>query len=230
VVDADSQDNTREILKRYPHIKWVSEADRGLSDALNKGIRMATGDIIGWCNADDLYLPGTLHMVNEYFESRPKLDVLYGDYRETDEIGRPLRIRREPHFSRFVFRWLHVNSVQTPSTFWRKKIHDAGIWFNEDLHYAMDYDFLREALQAGCRFKHATVLFSDFRRHAGSKTAAGHQLEEHELIIRRDPRALQILPRALHPIMRGAFLIAARAARIVERLLRGFYIEQWCRR
>src|ERR1035441_10034299 len=102
VVDGDSQDNTRAILKRYPHIKWVSEPDRGLSDAFNKGIRMATGDIIGSCNADDLYLPGTFHMVNGYFERRPDLDVLYGDYRETDEMGRSLRIRRVTHFSPFV--------------------------------------------------------------------------------------------------------------------------------
>jgi GT2 family glycosyltransferase len=230
VVDGDSQDNTREILKRYPHIKWVSEADRGLSDAFNKGVRMATGDIIGSCNADDLYLPGTLHMVNGYFESRPELDVLYGDYRETDEMGRPLRIRRAQHFSPFVFRWRPGCLVPCPSAFWRKRIHDTGIWFDEELDYAMDYEFFRQALQAGCRFQHVTVLFSDFRLHPASKTATSHQLEEHELIIRRHPGALQRLPGALFPIMRSVCLVAARAARIIEKLLRGFYIDELCRR
>lgn len=230
VVDGNSQDNTRQILKRYPHIRWVSEADRGLSDALNKGIRMATGDIIGWCNADDLYLPGTLHMVNEYFGSRPDLDVLYGDYRETDEMGRPLRIRRETHFSPFVFRWLHINLVPTPSAFWRKRIHDSGIWFDEELHYAMDCKFFREALETGCRFKHVSVLFCDFRHHPATKTASGLQRKESELITRRDPGALLRLPGALFPIMRSVCLVAARAARTIEKLLRGFYIEQVCRR
>ena len=67
VVDGASTDNSVEILRRYPHLRWVSEPDKGLSDGLNKGIRMATGDIIGWCNADDLYLPGTLIVVNESF-------------------------------------------------------------------------------------------------------------------------------------------------------------------
>ena len=57
IVDGASTDNTLEIVGRYPHLRSVSEPDHGLSDALNKGIRMATGEIIGWCNADDLYLP-----------------------------------------------------------------------------------------------------------------------------------------------------------------------------
>jgi glycosyltransferase involved in cell wall biosynthesis len=230
VVDGDSQDNTREILKRYRHIKWVSEPDRGLSDALNKGIPIATGDIIGSCNADDLNLPGTLHMVNEYFESRPELDVLYGDYRETDGMGRLLRIRRETHFSPFLLRWLHICLVACPSAFWRKRIHDTAIWFDEELHYAMDYEFFRKALDTGCRFKHVSVLFSDLRRHPASKTATGHQQEEHELIIRRDSGALQRLAGPLFPVMRSVCLVAARVARTFEKVLRGFYIEQLCRR
>jgi glycosyltransferase involved in cell wall biosynthesis len=230
VVDGDSQDDTREILKRYPHIKWVSEPDRGLPDALNKGIRMATGDIIGSCNADDLYLPGTLHLVNEYFETHPELDVLYGDYRETDEMGRSRRIVRETHFSPFVLRWLHMCLVPCPSAFWRKRIHDTGIWFDVELQYAMDYEFFRKALDTGCRFQHISVLLSDFRRHPGSKTTTGHQQEEHELIIRRDPGALQRLPGVLFPIMRSVCLVAARAVRTIEKLMRGFYIEQVCGR
>ncbi len=232
MVDGDSHDDTREILKRYPHIKWVSEPDRGLSDAFNKGVRLASGDIIGSCNADDLYLPGTLHTVNGYFESRPELDVLYGDYRETDEMGRPLRIRRETHFSPFLLRWLHGCLIPCPSAFWRKRIHDSGIWFDEELHYAMDDQFFHKALQAGCQFKHVGVLFSDFRRHPTAKTAAGQRrmLEEHELIIRRDPGALQRLPGNLFPIMRSVCLVAARAARTIEKVWRGFYIDQLCRR
>jgi hypothetical protein len=190
---------------------------------------MATGDIIGWCNADDLYLPGTLHVVKEYFESHAELDVLYGDYRETDEMGRPLRIIRGTHFSPFVFRWLHYDMIPSPSTFWRRRIRDSGIWFDEELHYAMDYDFFRKALNARCHFKHANVLFSDFRHHPASKTATGHQKQEHELIIRRAYGEQRGLPGHLFPIVRSVCLLGARAARTIEKLLRGFYIEQVCR-
>ena len=94
VIDGGSQDETLAILKKYPHLKWISEPDRGLSDALNKGIRMATGDIIGWCCADDYYLPGAFKVCIDSFQNDPTLMFLYGDYRRIDADGIPFRIRR----------------------------------------------------------------------------------------------------------------------------------------
>ncbi len=226
VVDGASTDNTREILERYKHIQWISEPDRGLSDALNKGIRMASGDIIGWCNADDLYLPGTLHILDDTFEKHPLVDVVYGDYRETDEFGRPLRVRRETHFWPTLFRWLHINLVPTPSAFWKRRIHDDNFWFDEKFRYAMDYDFLRRLLDGGFKFKHVSVLFSDFRRHSGSLTAAGGQCREHELVVRRDASHFWKLAGPAFPILRRCFLLGSRAARITEKSLKGCYIEQ----
>lgn len=226
IVDGASTDNTREIISRYAHLRWVSEPDRGLSDALNKGIRMATGDIIGWCNADDLYLPGTLAVVQEFFEQHPETDVLYGDYRETDEYGRSLRVRRETHFSRLLFRWLHINPVPTPSTFWRKRIHDSNLWFAEEMHYAMDYDFLRRADNKGFRFEHISILFSDFRRHGGSLTAAGGQKREHELVVYMNANPRWKKTPLLFPIVRSCFMVNARGARTLEKGLRGYYFEQ----
>jgi glycosyltransferase involved in cell wall biosynthesis len=226
VVDGSSTDNTREILDGYPHLRWISEPDRGLSDALNKGIRMATGEIIGWCNADDLYLPGTLRIVDEILRQDPSIDVLYGDYRETDQLGRALRIRRETHFSPTMFRWLHVNLVPTPSAFWRKRIHGNDLWFDADFRYAMDYDFLRRALDRGVKFKHVSILFADFRRHDGSLTAAGGQAREHEFVVRRDANSFWKLSGPAFPIVRNCFLLGARAARTAEKSFRGYYIEQ----
>lgn len=226
VVDGASTDNTREILSRYPHIRWVSEPDRGLSDALNKGIRMATGDIIGWCNADDLYLPGTVTVAGELFEQRPDVDVIYGDYREIDEAGRSLRVRRETHFSPTLFRWMHMNVVPTPSAFWRRRIHDMDLWFDEKMRYAMDYDFLRRALDKKVTFKHASTLFCDLRKHGGSLTATGGQAREHELVVHRDAAAIWKKAGPAFPIIRNCFLVAARAARTIEKSARGCYIEQ----
>jgi len=228
VVDGNSADNTRELLKRYPHIRWVSEPDRGLSDALNKGIRMATGEIIGWCNADDLYLPGTLRIVAETFEQHPDIDVLYGDYRETDEAGRPLRIRRETHFSPTLFKWLHICAVPGHITFWRRRIHKNDLWFDESFRSAMDYDFFRRALHRGVKFKHVSVLFTDFRRHGGtlSATAADGQAREHEFVVRRDASPVWKVSGPAFPIVRKCFMLVARAARTFEKCLRGYYIEQ----
>jgi glycosyltransferase involved in cell wall biosynthesis len=68
VVDGGSEDNTVEILGKYPHVKWVSEPDNGQSHAMNKGFAMSSGDIIGYLNADDYYLPGAFKSVLHYFE------------------------------------------------------------------------------------------------------------------------------------------------------------------
>jgi glycosyltransferase involved in cell wall biosynthesis len=226
VIDGASTDNTREILGRYPNIRWVSEPDEGLSDALNKGIRMSTGEIIGWCNADDLYLPGTLTVVNELFEQNPEMDILYGDYRETDEAGRSLHVIRETHFSLAVFRWLHVNMIPTPATFWRRRIHDHDLWFDKKMRFAMDYDFLRRAHAEGYKFKHVSILFTDFRRHGGSLTAAGGQLREHELVVHRDAGSIWKKLGPAFPALRICFLLAARAMRTAEKCLRGFYFDR----
>ena len=73
IIDACSTDNTLEILKKYSHLKWISEPDEGQSDALNKGFKLATGDIIGWLNVDDIYLSNTFKDVGHgYFLSMPQ--------------------------------------------------------------------------------------------------------------------------------------------------------------
>src|SRR5580658_3296860 len=101
VVDGASTDSTVEILKRFAampgweHLRWISEEDRGQSDAINKGFRMATGDIIGWLNSDDRYRPGCFRAVVEAFKANPDIDILYGDYTWIDETGRILQVRRE---------------------------------------------------------------------------------------------------------------------------------------
>ena len=71
VVDGGSNDGTVEILKKYTHIKWISEPDRGQSDAMNKAFAMSRGDIIGYLNADDTYEPNIFKIIVEYFNNNP---------------------------------------------------------------------------------------------------------------------------------------------------------------
>ena len=86
IVDACSTDETIKILKKYPHLKWVSEPDEGQSDALNKGFKQATGNIIGWLNSDDIYLPNTFNVIAEFF-SKNNSDAIYGNYNFVNEFG-----------------------------------------------------------------------------------------------------------------------------------------------
>jgi len=229
VIDGGSKDGTIEILKKYPHIKWISEPDRGLSDALNKGINMAKGGIIGWCNADDYYLPGAFKTAIETFQNDPSLMFLYGDYRNIDIEGRPIKIRREINFDLFILKYLHVNYIVTPASFWRKNLHDSGLMFNENLYYSMDSDFILRSALAGHRFQHVPILICDFRIHPETKSANPKQHEEYEMTRFWHVPLLRRMPPSLSTILRKTLLVVARVKRTIIRLSRGHYIDQWWR-
>jgi len=117
IVDNCSTDNTASILKSFPHLKVICGKDQGQSDALNKGFKMATGDIVGWLNADDKYLGGSLQHASQAFIDHPDYDLVYGDYRFVDVNGHLIRNRRELAFDSFMLKYLHVLYIPSTTTF-----------------------------------------------------------------------------------------------------------------
>jgi glycosyltransferase involved in cell wall biosynthesis len=229
VIDGASTDETISILRKYPHLKWVSEPDKGLSDAFNKGIRMATGDIVGWCSADDYYLPGAFKVCIDVFQNDPTIMFLYGDYREIDVEGIPLRIRREIDFDLFILKHLHVSFIAPPASFWRKTLHDDGLMFSEELHYAMDYEFILRSAIDGRRFHHIPTLLCDFRVHSNAKSANPKQRIEHEQIRQLYIPFYHDLPPYINLILGKATQNMARIKRTFKRAAKGHYFEQWWR-
>ena len=236
VIDGASTDGSVQLLTRlaglpdWKHLVWRSEPDEGQSDALNKGFKMASGDIIGWLNSDDLYRPGCFHAVVQAFEQNPEVDVVYGDSTWIDELGRCLRIRREIEFSRFVLAYHRVLYIPTTSTFFRRRVFDEGNFLDPQYHYAMDYDFFLRLAQAGYRFRHIRALLADFRLHPASKS--GSQTEkfqlEHNQITRRRSPVLSRLPRGI-PLAVATWGMRTLAAllRYSEKLVRGYYFGQY---
>ena len=90
VVDGGSTDDTLSVLRRFEHLHWVSEPDDGQADAINKGFRMAHGEIFAWLNADDFYTRGTLDYIRNRFASEPDLHALVGDCDVVDVDGKHL--------------------------------------------------------------------------------------------------------------------------------------------
>ncbi len=147
VMDGGSTDNTLTILKKYSNkLKWFSAKDKGQADAINKGMEMATGDILAYINSDDYYLPGAFKKVVSFFKQNPEFKWVVGDYLIVDErnkqIQQPIIAYKRFWRSLFPTRSLYVlNYIPQPSTFWRKQIRSEIGKFNLNLHYVMDYDF-----------------------------------------------------------------------------------------
>ncbi len=146
VVDGVSTDNTHDILREHSGtIRFVSEPDRGMADALNKGFSMATGEIIGWLNSDDIYLPGTLQKVSDYFDQHPDCLWLYGNCRIIDDQDNEIRkwiTRYKNRKSRnFKFeRLLLENFISQPTVFMRRTALKQVGPVDLELPTAMDYD------------------------------------------------------------------------------------------
>jgi glycosyltransferase involved in cell wall biosynthesis len=182
VVDGASTDGSVDIIRRHASrlAYWVSEKDRGQTDAINKGLLRSTGDIVNWINSDDLLVPGALERICRGFAERPEADFVYGDLQIINEAGELLQTRPEISFSGFVQRY-GGNVCAQPSTFFKRGSAERLGWLNPALHWSMDYEFYLRALNQQMVFHAVPEVVGQFRLHGGSKTGAQHKkfLEEH---------------------------------------------------
>jgi len=140
VIDKESNDNTLEVLRTYAHrLRWISEQDHGQADAINKGFRMAKGEILGWLNSDDLYLPGTVRKIAQYFQSHPDVDMVYGEAYHVDTKGNIIeRYVTEPFD---LQRLSEICFICQPTVFFRRDVFREIGPLRTDLHYCLDYDY-----------------------------------------------------------------------------------------
>ena len=150
VIDGGSTDETLSILKKYsPVLVWVSEPDKGQSDAINKGWRIAKGDIIAYLNADDTYLPNAVEIAINFFLKHPETAMIYGDGIFSDEKGKFLM-----NFTAGEFKLKNLvfckNNILQPAVFLRKTVFETIGDVDADLHLAMDLDYW---IRTGLRYK-----------------------------------------------------------------------------
>jgi glycosyltransferase involved in cell wall biosynthesis len=151
VVDGGSTDGTVEILERAEGIRYISEPDEGLADAMNKGIAMAQGELVGWLNCDDVYFPGTLMAVGRAAAEHPDAAWVTGRCRIVDGDGKEIRKAitawKNLLLSNYSFGlYLTQNFVSCPSTFVRRSAYEAVGPIDTGYRYSMDYEvFLRIA-------------------------------------------------------------------------------------
>jgi len=209
VMDGGSSDTTMSVLKKYENqLKWVSEKDNGQTNAINKGFRLASGDILAYINADDMLLPGSLFKVGQKFMADPNIMWVTGKCRIIDDHDR--EIRRLITFYKNCLLHIHSTSlllvtdyISQPATFWRAEVFKTLGNLDESLHFAMDYDYWLR-LSANYPPTIFPEYLAAFRVHVDSKnTNAGHgreYIDEERLIIERATRSKTLL--FLHDIHR----------------------------
>lgn len=148
VMDGGSTDNTVEILKSYgDRIQWVSEKDAGQADAVNKGIRRANGQIIGWLNSDDTYLESAISKMVAYFKEHPDTDMVYGEGYYTSKAGditeRYLTEKYDYH------RLAEMCIICQPSAFFTKEIVEKVGMLDVEHQLSMDYELWLRMAKSG---------------------------------------------------------------------------------
>src|ERR1043166_5181405 len=181
VIDGGSTDETLDVIRKYEDriSYWVSEKDRGQVHAINKGIEQTTGDVFGFLNSDDVYLPGTLDAVRNYFESHAGTEWVCGD---TIMFGEGMADERVPTVvpksAAHCLSWAYKASQ--PGHFWKRELIAGG--FDEAWPYDFDHDMYVRLLLAGHKCEHIPQAFARYRLHEASKTVAENhrQLAEFE--------------------------------------------------
>lgn len=169
IVDGGSTDGTLEVLRRYPHLRVLSEPDKGIYDALNKGIALAQGDIIGHLNSDDLYEPGAFATVAAAFAAEPDLDAVCGGAHiyEGSTLIRNCAFERDRALS-FANSLLGVPVIN--ARFFTAALYRRVGPYSLDFRLAADRDFLVRAVLSHCRWRSVDAMLYRYRMHEGSLT------------------------------------------------------------
>ncbi len=228
LVDPGSTDGSRELIKRYreklAHV--VFEADAGPSDGLNKGFSLATGDILGFLNSDDILYPGSISSAARFFQEHPGVDVVSGHAKiigPDDRVLRnaysdPMSIKRSLYSAAFLIQ---------PSTFFRRSAFVQVGGFNVNNRVTWDGELFFDMARAGCRFARSKKIWSGYRLHSASITTSWNP-DEHrkrdEVIHRRFQQVLGREPNQWDKVITRAYQICRRVLNprdTVERLFRG---------
>jgi glycosyltransferase involved in cell wall biosynthesis len=187
IVDNESDDETGAWLNNNPDVKKIIQKDDGMFDALNKGIMISKGDIIGHLNCDEQYLPGTLLKVEEMFKKNEDIDVIYGNTLLIDTQGNLLAFRKamKPRYNLVVASHLYIF---TCAIFFRRRIINEGIHFSTDFLTGSEMEFYLQLLKENYTFKGINEYLSVFTLRENN-LSMGH--------IAKNERALMLEKREL---------------------------------
>ncbi|GAB4492327.1 MAG: glycosyltransferase family 2 protein [Anaerolineales bacterium] len=171
VVDGGSTDSSVDIIRRYENklAGWVSEKDRGQAEAINKGIKASSGEIVAWLNSDDFYLPGAIQAALKTFREHPTAGLVYGDVLSVDAQGRTFNVQRFRQYD--LADLMSFRIISQPAVFMRRAILEQAGLLDESFHLLLDHHlWLRMARLAPLIYLPQTLAAA--RYHTAAKNLA----------------------------------------------------------
>lgn len=182
IVDGGSTDNSINIIGEYPHLLAVSGQDRGMYDAINKGLMLAKGEVISYLNADDRYPTSTFSIVKKALNDNHTADYVYGGCIYIDKMENELYTYKPPPLPKFIMSRISRVPWAQPATFWKREVFSRVGQFDPSFRYAGDYDFFVRLFAEdliGLRLKEC---LAKFMLHEGALSVLGEAKMFDELI------------------------------------------------
>lgn len=182
IIDGGSTDGSVDIIKRYAnHLTyWVSEKDRGQSHALNKGFAKCTGQMMGWMNSDDYFLPGALDTFAEAWRKNPKAGAWVGDANLVDVEGRTVKVQQPGRLDRESIADWEIHGFSQPACLFSREAWERAGPIDEDLFIAMDFN-LWLGIAKECPFERIEATLAAATIHPSAKTQAYENLKHVEV-------------------------------------------------
>jgi glycosyltransferase involved in cell wall biosynthesis len=200
IIDGGSTDGSVDIIKKYAGslAYWVSEPDKGQVDAINKGLRVATGEWVAWQNSDDIYYPGSFESFAQACSQNHDADVIVGDMNLIDENGQVLR---DLCYVTPTYNSLRAEGMvlANQAAFWRRRIHeDVGLLSNK-YECSFDYEWFLRVLK-GRKAYHVNQKWGGFRLHENAKTSM-------ITTVFADENRMILDGREVSPVVRAGFML-----------------------
>lgn len=188
IIDGGSTDGSIDVIKRFEKYLsyWVSEKDRGQTHAINKGFRIATGEIVNWINSDDLLESEALENIANAFNANESAGVFYGDYRAISAVSETIYTRRVGRYLQSGLYWGRQLSSQPAVFFRRELLHKYG-FLDEGHHFCMDIEYWARLAKNGVVFHQIKEQLGVTRVHGEAKTTNLQHIlhNEHKELVRR---------------------------------------------
>lgn len=175
IVDGKSTDGTLQIIDKYRKniTRFISEKDNGIYDAMNKGLGMATGAVIGILNADDFYEPETLQLIAAHYQQGR--NIYHGHLQHIDQNGKAMHVNPAPKNLKQLRRGMIVNH---PTVFVNREVYAELGGFSTDYRIASDWNFILKAYLAGVNFIRVDAVLSNFTHGGVSSSISDTYLKE----------------------------------------------------